>query len=156
MWQAPLKNMPLIPVNPHPGSFGVVRKYDIHTGVDLYCDPLSEVFAVEDGEVIKIGAFTGAEAQSPWWHNTNFCAIKGSSGIVVYGEIQCLLTEGQKVKVGDKIGHVLQVLKHDKGKPMNMLHLELYSFFTEPVWWKLGEVCPKGLIDPTSLLTSIK
>lgn len=156
MWKAPLKTMPSIPLNPHPGAFGVVRKHDIHTGIDLYCEDQAEVFAVEDGVVVGMGLFTGSEAQSPWWNDTYFCAIKGKSGIVVYGEIKCILEVGQKVKAGQLIGQVIQVLKTNKGKPMNMLHLELYEIFTEPLWWKLNEDCPVGLLDPTSLLTSIK
>lgn len=156
MWKAPLKNMPPIPLDSHPGAFGVARKHDIHTGIDLYCQAEDQVFAVEDGEVVSIGWFTGSQAQSPWWNDTFFCAIKGKSGVVLYGEIQCYLAIGQQVKAGQVVGHVLQVLKTNKGKPMNMLHLELYEVFSEPVWWKLNDSCPVGLLDPSKLLTSIK
>lgn len=50
------------------GMFGAVRKYDIHTGVDLYCEEGSLVSEYEDGIVVAIEDFTGVKANSPWWN----------------------------------------------------------------------------------------
>ena len=70
-----------------PGSFGYKRKFDIHTGVDLYCNKGDQVFAIEDGEVVAIEWFTGEKVDMPWWNNTQAVAIKGKSGVINYGEI---------------------------------------------------------------------
>jgi hypothetical protein len=44
----PLKNYKYeIPTGNHFGAFGTTRKFDIHTGVDLYCNEGDEVFAME-------------------------------------------------------------------------------------------------------------
>lgn len=153
MWLFPLKNYQLpLPEGSHPGAFGTVRKHDIHTGVDLYCNPGDEVLAVEDGVVVALWAFTGDLAESPWWNNTFACAVKGKSGIVLYGEIQPTVSIGQPISQGSVVGTVLTVLKKDKGRPLTMLHLELYSKLMEPVIWNLNEKKPEGLEDPTGLL----
>lgn len=139
------------------GMFGAVRKYDIHTGIDCYCEPNQMVIAVEDGEVVAIEDFTGENANppSPWWHNTKAVFVEGKSGVVVYGEINPLSTIkiGKQLRKGQNIGHVTTVLKKDKGLPMTMLHLELYRPGTrESVIWNLGEMQPDVLLDPTFLL----
>lgn len=148
-----------IPINGHLGAFGTQRKYHCHEGVDLYCNEGDSVYAIEDGEVILIEDFTGKKANSDWWNDTKAVHIKGTSGIINYGEITPVDTihEGQDIKSGDLIGYVATVLKNDKGRPMNMLHLELY----EPefgnnrgVTWNIGEPKPKYLKDPTELLKS--
>ena len=38
----------------HPGAFGAIRKFDVHTGVDLYCKKRTPICAVEDGEVVPV------------------------------------------------------------------------------------------------------
>lgn len=135
------------------GKFGAIRKYDIHTGVDLYCEPNSVVYALEDGIVIDVIDFTGKVAGSPWWNDTKVILIKGASGVIAYGEVKPLVRYNQKVKADQKIGKVLTVLKKDKGLPMTMLHIELYeNNVTDVVEWKLNAKQPKGLLDPTDLL----
>lgn len=141
----------------HPGSFGAVRKYDVHTGVDIYCKPQQKVLAVEDGEVVLIENFTGENANppSPWWHETKAVLIEGESGVVVYGEIEPVseLEVGQKVKQGQVLGNVITVLKKDKGLPMTMLHLELYKSGTrETVVWEINQAQPDSLLNPTENL----
>lgn len=134
------------------GSFGFKRKHDIHTGVDLYCDHGTEIFAIEDGKVVSIVEFTGTKAESPWWNNTMAIMIEGASGVILYGEVYPHVCVGEKIKSGDMIGRVVRVLKEDKGKPTAMLHLELYKRgTTEPVWWHLGEEKPSNLLDCTFL-----
>jgi GNAT superfamily N-acetyltransferase len=134
------------------GMFGAKRKYDFHTGLDLYCVEGTEVFALEDGEVKKVQPFTGVNAESDWWENTDYIGVLSESGYIVYGEIESLVAEGQHVKEGDLIGKVKRVLKKDKGRPTCMLHLELYSqYVDEPVIWFENQSRPKFLKDPTSL-----
>ena len=70
------------------GKFGAVRKYDVHTGVDLYCESGSAVHAVEDGIVVNIENFTGPLAGSSWWNDTKSVLIEGKYGVVCYGEIE--------------------------------------------------------------------
>jgi murein DD-endopeptidase MepM/ murein hydrolase activator NlpD len=72
----------------------------------------------------------------------------------VYGEVASSVTHGQSVEAGDVIGTVKQVLKVDKGTPMSMLHLELYS--QRPVAtavWGIGEPQPDYLMNPMQLFS---
>jgi hypothetical protein len=139
----------------HPGAFGTERRFDVHTGVDLYCPPDSLVVAVEPGEVVSIEPFTGARAESPWWNDTSAVLVEGASGVVCYGELvpDSALRIGSRLEVGATIGRVQTVLKHDKGRPTSMLHLELYAPGTKhSAWWRLGSPRPIELRDPSSLL----
>lgn len=135
------------------GKFKSMRKFDIHTGIDLYCAENEEVFAMEDGIVMKNQPFTGSLANSPWWEETNYLGIKGQSGYIVYGELISSLKEGEKVIKGQIIGNVKRVLKKNKGNPQSMLHLEFYSdFVDDPVVWNIGEKKHKLLLNPENLL----
>lgn len=143
----------------HPGAFGYVRKNHVHEGVDLYCHPGEEVFAVEDGEVVHVEWFTGPNANPPseWWRNTRAVHVEGESGVIVYGEIieEQNIVVGTKVKQGQLIGKVETVLTKDKGRPMTMLHFELYKHGSrQSVIWNVGEEKPELLQDPTNLLIS--
>lgn len=145
-----------IPVSPHPNSFGAIRKYDIHTGVDLFAPIGQYVRAVEEGIVTAIIDFTGEKAGSSWWNDTKAVLVYGPSGTVVYGEIE---PYHQNIKIGSTIwkngviGNVVQVLKKDKSKPMSMLHLELYfGRVSDVVDWQHGQSRPRKLIDPTGYL----
>lgn len=157
----PLNVIPNIPLPPNHGSFGEIRKYDIHTGVDLYAPDMTPVYAMTTGVVTDIGKFTGQDAGSEWWNETWYItlgSIKGSfNGKIVYGEIfEPQWTKGKIIDEGELIGYVKQVLKKDKGLPMSMLHMEAYDihYFGEPVWWHLNEPRPECLIDPTAILQS--
>lgn len=136
------------------GAFGVKRKYDIHTGVDLYCDHGDNVYAMESGVVIDIEDFTGEKAGSPWWNDTKAVAIKSKSGIILYGEIEPTVEKGQHVDEGHCIGTVLTVLKKDKGRtPTSMLHMEWHNdLFSGSVWWQHDTPKPDSLLDVTELL----
>ncbi|MDF2534044.1 MAG: hypothetical protein K0R18_201 [Bacillales bacterium] len=145
--------------NNHVGAFGYIRKNHTHEGVDLYCHPGEEVFAMEDGEVVFIEWFTGPNANPPseWWRNTRAVHVEGESGVIVYGEIieSEDIMVGKKIKQGDLIGKVETVLTKDKGRPITMLHLELYEHGSrESVTWNPGETKPQLLKDPTELLLS--
>lgn len=140
-----------LPLPPHPGAFGVWRKHHVHEGVDLYVPEGTLITAVEDGEVVGIMPFTGEHAGSPWWRNTWAVMVEGQTGVVLYGELEPLLSlRDRRVMAGDLIGNATTVLTKDKGRPMCMLHLELYEHgVREPMEWKLGEDQPFGLCDPT-------
>ena len=155
MWNWPLINCNIdsIPDGDHRGAFGKVRKYDTHTGVDLYCNPATRVIAVESGIVVSIENFTGPDAGSPWWNATKAILVEGASGVILYGEIEpeAQIKIGKPVMCGEILGTVKTVLKKDKGQPMTMLHLELYKHGTnESVWWHTDR--PNNLLDPTKLL----
>ena len=148
-----------IPQGEELGAFGVKRKFDVHTGVDLYCNEGDEVLAIEAGEIIAIEWFTGIPVDMPWWNDTHALAIKGEIGIINYGEIRPnrYLKVGDLVEEGTVLGWVVPVLKKDKGKvpSMNMLHLELYSEYDgEWALWELDKPKPNNLLDPTYLLLS--
>lgn len=155
----PLGNCyPAIPIGQQAGAFGVKRKYDVHTGVDLYCNEAQCVVSIEDGIVQAIEPFTGKSVGSPWWNDTSCVAIAGATGVCLYGEIQphISLAVGDNVKCGQLLGHVLKVLKIDKGLPMTMLHFELYESWQGCASWMLGDEKPSQLKDPTELLLKLK
>lgn len=145
-----------IPLHPHPGSFSRERKNHIHEGVDLYCEKGDSVFAIEDGVIVKIKPFTGTLISSPWWNDTWCVLIEGKTGVFNYGEIipNENLKEGMSIKEGEVIGTIETVLKKDKGRPMNMLHLELYKHGTKDaiLEWALNQEKPEQLLDPTQTL----
>ena len=157
---APLTPMPPIPVGiSHPGAFGINRHQHVHTGVDLYAPHGCPVRAMEEGIVFAIQWFTGPSIKMPWWNDTRAVYIEGEHGVFCYGEIQ----ERQDLKVGDHIlqgdnlGHVLTVLRRYKGRPMSMLHVELYDHGYKDDWseWKIGDSKPEHLQDPTEVLLDI-
>lgn len=151
---SPLKHIYGIPYNGHPGYFASKRKYDIHIGIDLYCNDGDPVYALYDGEITLIEAFTGkfASPPSPWWNNTYSVTIYDGKGYILYGEIipSSNIHVGKYIKSGDQIGTIKQVLKINKGRPTSMLHLELYSSnISESYIWNLNTNKPEHLHDPT-------
>jgi hypothetical protein len=148
--------MPLVPIAPHQGGFGAVRKHDIHGGVDLYVAEGTQVFAIEAGQIREIERFTGAGAGSPWWNETWAVLVEGASGVIIYGEIELAagLNPGSWVDEGALLGTVRRVLKKDKGLPTSMLHVELRPPGCQNLWegWYVGGERPQGLLDPTPLL----
>jgi hypothetical protein len=156
----PLDPMPPIPWGPnHPGAFGICRHEHVHTGVDLYAPVGCPVYAIEEGKVIAIEWFTGPSINMPWWNDTRAVYIEGETGVYNYGEIQEMpwLKIGDTVKAGDVIGYIVPVLKKYKGRPMSMLHIELYDHGYKDDWsvWKIGDPKPEHLKDPTYNLFSI-
>lgn len=149
-----------IPVLPHVGAFACRRKYHTHEGVDLYCPEGTPVYAIEDGVVVAIEDFTGPKAGSPWWNDTRAVMVEGESGVINYGEILEApgIVVGKAVKAGDLIGFVKTVLRKDKGRPMSMLHLELYAHGIRQsfAWEPPDRPKPDWLLDPTPLLIAVK
>lgn len=156
-----------LPINRHPGAFGCPRKYDIHTGVDLYLDKESGVYAIEEGIVAKYDLFTGGE-KMPWWNTTYALSVKGENCFWVYGEIESDLRIGDKVKRGQKVGEVLPVISKDKirldipGHSNYMLHLEKCDLSWETEckdlqWsgWYYNNSKPRYLLDPTQDLINV-
>lgn len=151
------RQMPLmhtgLPIGEHPGAFGVRRKFHTHEGVDLYVPMCTPITAVEAGEVVAVLPFTGPSAGSPWWLDTKAVFVEGESGVVVYGEITPHIQLGSAVNPGTIIGVVSTVLRHDKGRPRNMLHIELHSHGSrQSVDWTDFDHPPEVLKDPTPLL----
>lgn len=168
-WQPPIKSEIFIPTGEHPGAFAVKRKYDIHTGVDIYCEGGEPVYAMEDGDIYHGGWFTGTSARPPsdWWNDTRYLVIRGKSGFILYGEIwesKELLSGGiNRVKVGDLLGTVRAVLPLEKKRldiPHHsnaMLHIELHrKSWNQGFIWRLNEKRHKQLMNPTPFLKSIK
>lgn len=153
------KNNTEIPVGEHPGSFGYIRKNHIHEGIDLYAESGDPVYSIEDGVIISIVKFTGEIAGSPWWNNTYSVMIKHRKFTINYGEIipNESLKVGDIVNAGDLIGNVETVLLIDKGRPMSMLHLEMYTNGTlKPIKeWSLNKIKPEELLDPTDYIISL-
>lgn len=118
-WQWPLEAFEYI-LPDYPGTFGSKRKYDRHTGVDLYCAAETPVLTVEPGVVIGIQCFTGAAAGSPWWNDTFCVLVAGASGVINYGELNYNrgLKIGNFLPAGSCLGNVATVLKEDK-RPAN-------------------------------------
>jgi murein DD-endopeptidase MepM/ murein hydrolase activator NlpD len=157
---APLDPMPPIPLGTeHPGSFGIERHQHVHTGVDLYAPYGCPVRAMEKGRVVKIDWFTGPSINMPWWNDTRAVYIEGAHGVFNYGEIQEYpnLKVRDTIKQGECFGYVVTVLKKYKGRPMSMLHVELYDHGYTDTWgeWKIGASQPEHLKDPTPHLLMI-
>lgn len=152
----PLRNKIELKDIPPANRFGARRKFDVHTGVDLFCDPGDPIFAIEDGEITCICYFTGAVIGMPWWNETMAVAVEGRSGVILYGEIDPIggIAVGQKIREGEIVGNALTVLKNDKGLPMTMLHLELYRHGYRGDWefWKLDGEKPRDLLNSEQLL----
>lgn len=150
------------PINNHPGAFGYRRKYDIHTGIDLYCEEGTSVYAIETGQVVAYKVFTGKLVKMPWWRQTYALLVRSKNRYILYGEmkrdrrIRC----GDIVDCGQFLGEAIPVLYKKKirkdipGHSHCMLHLEQYSLDYSPDmgWIEWTDKKPDFLIDPTPLL----
>lgn len=140
------------PTNPQ-NLFGAKRKFDYHTGIDLFAPEGTPVLAFSPGIIIDIGYFTGPNTNppTPWWNETFFVMVQTETDIVHnYGEVYPLVKIGDVVNVGDTIWTVMKVLKNDKGLPMSMLHFEMYSKYPGNwVVWEHDSEQPDILMDPT-------
>jgi murein DD-endopeptidase MepM/ murein hydrolase activator NlpD len=148
------KNYNLLKI-PLQGRFEGIRKFDIHTGIDLYCDDREPVYAIEEGIIVNITLFTGG-TDSSWWYETYAILVEGKSGVILYGELyKPTLIIGDKVLGGKTLGFVKRVLKKDKGFPTTMLHLELYKkgYRGEGEWWR--DCKPKELENIEKVLSKI-
>ena len=148
----------ILPTSDDVGGFGHVRKFDTHTGIDLYCQENDDVYAISDGEVVNIIEFTGFK-ESPWWNDTYAILIyhQTINKTFVYGElIPANISIGSHVQEGDIIGNVKTVLKKQKSTPTNMLHVELLDGLQKEVyWWHHNQEKPIVLLNPYDLLKNI-
>ena len=159
-----------VPLFPHPGSFGIKRRYHYHTGVDLYVHRNNAVVVpFEDGEIVSYGHFTGTFCNSPWWNNTHYIAVKSGDKVFVYGELvldqtfidadgKILKTHiGEKVTTSTILGTIIPVTKERRIEyPYHnnkMLHFEMYdakTFVDAAVdEWEIDKKQPGSLLDPT-------
>jgi 3-polyprenyl-4-hydroxybenzoate decarboxylase len=169
-WLFPLDVCNGVPVKNHPGAFGYRRKFDVHTGVDLYTRPGEWIKAMESGTVVGFIPFTGKKAGFPWWLETNAVLIQGKSGVICYGEIEPVqkLKVGEYIRAGRYIAKAIPVLPPEKlrsdipGHSVCMLHVELYSELykdkSRGIWegWGLDKEKPEKLLDPTQKLLECK
>ena len=148
-----------IPELPHPGAFSKKRKHHQHEGVDLYCENTDEVYNKKKRIIIGIFPFTGEIANSPWWNYTYCMLVRCENFVFNYGEIipSQYVNVGDIVEEGDVLGWVVPVLKKNKGRPMTMLHLEMYekNILIPTSSWKLNEEKHEGLLDPTMYLKKL-
>jgi murein DD-endopeptidase MepM/ murein hydrolase activator NlpD len=129
-----------------------------HSGIDLYCPVGSNVLAIEDCTVVKIWEFT-APSYTPGYRKTWAVNVRNNDGkITVYGEVRKpQLRTGQRVRAGQVIGHVAQLI-YTRNRPQEklrcMLHFELYRKGTRTTlgWWLRGAKRPKNLLNPTMYL----
>ena len=162
LYHPPLLPKPDIPIANHYGAYGVKRKFDVHTGVDLYAAPGTLVYAVEAGEVIAIRPFTGDKAGTPFWENTQCVDIEGFTGTMGYGEIlpNLNLKVGDFVPMGAHIGCVKRVLKEYKGKATSMLHFQLHRHGLKYLIKDQEDPSMESFydlqLDPTMLLIQLK
>lgn len=137
------------------GSFGVVRRHDIHTGLDFYCEEGGDVACIREGVVIDVFQFTGVDVGTHWWNSTDAVVVECGNLIYVYGEVNPSVRIGQRLAVGDHVGNVARVLRTYKGAtPTSMLHLEVWekAHYKKNFTWALGDEKPVGLFDPKEVL----
>lgn len=168
-WFCPIDPCRGIPVGQHPGAFGIKRKFAHHCGVDLYSDDGATVRAVEDGTIVNFEPFTGPVLGHTWWETTWCILVRGTSGVVCYGEINPhafpMKTPkiGTSVRKGEPIAYVKRVLRKGKERPdlpghsISMLHVEMYRSdlderAVKTVDWPLDAEKEPKLEDPTAFL----
>ncbi len=144
------------------GVFGHARRFEHHSGVDLYCAADQPVHAIEAGRVVAIEWFTGPRSTptSPWWNETQAVLIEALTGdhVLVYGEIEALVRVGDIIAAGAVVGWVsVPVLMNFKGRPTRMLHMEMLAPGQHAsLVWPLGTERPANLWDPTPLLLAAR
>lgn len=142
-----------------PAGFGARRKFNLHTGIDLFCNHGQMLAAVEAGTVVSIKDFSKNKNKSPWLNKTRAILIEGRSGVVAYCNVieRTGLTVGTKVEAGEIIGNVVRINKKQRKNDICMLHLELYKAGTRKrVTWSYNYPKPPQLLDPSKyLITAI-
>ncbi len=108
-------------------SFGFVRSLTrLHAGVDIYgsCANKQDVVSMVKGEVLSVSDFYG---------QTHQVTIKHENYTVRYGELDpasiqaANISVGTKVKAGQKIGTLGQLIINGRVHKTCMLHVEIYE-----------------------------
>lgn len=154
----------MLPVKPtqellNCGLFGTKRKYDTHTGIDIYCREGEQVLNLQEGKVVDVYQFTGEAVGSPWWNDTYAVVVSVGLLDIVYGEVIPLVQVGDILLVGDVLGISTPVLKTDKGiTPTTMLHLEAWvaGKHDRDFIWESKETKHWGLLQPSVLFKQDK
>jgi murein DD-endopeptidase MepM/ murein hydrolase activator NlpD len=150
MWSLPLGKY-------SEGGFGAKRKYNLHTGIDLYCKHEQPVAAVETGTVVNIVNFN-SKNRPKWMNKTKAILIESQNNVVAYCNVienpECKI--GTKVQAGEIFGKVISVNKYEKKQDICMLHLEFYDYGTRKrVTWSYDWPKPIILQDPSPYLMSL-
>ncbi|MDD1666855.1 MAG: M23 family metallopeptidase, partial [Methanomicrobiales archaeon] len=154
------------------GSFWEDRGDRHHAGIDLYAPAGSPVVAIGEGTVSLVSVFTSPDFV-PYWNRTCEVTIAHAPGILCrYAELgDVTVDRGTRVRGGDVIGHVGQVLNlplvgpdappyirslKERGRG-SMLHLEVYASvpgqstgYRGGNWFTREK--PANLLDPALLL----
>lgn len=144
-WDVPIGNY-------EKGSFGSKRKTNYNTGVDIFCPPEIDVYALESGKIVKIIIKD----------TFKIIMVEGYSGVIAYGNVlpEEDLYEGMEIERGDIIGATIPYYVHTKtGEELiiSKLHIEYYRHGTRfPEFWAFGCEKPKRLLDPTRNLLNIR
>lgn len=142
----------------HPAGFGARRMYNLHTGIDLFCEHMQPLASVEAGKVISIRDFSKNKNKKPWLNRTRVILIEGQTGVVAYCNVRERpgLKPGDEVGAGEIIGNVIRINKKRRKNDVCMLHIELYSPGTKKrVIWSYNFPKPPQLLDPSKYLLSI-
>ncbi len=142
----------------YPAAFGARRKYNLHTGIDLFCENMQPLASVEAGKIVSIGDFSNQKDKSPWLNRTRVILIEGQTGVVAYCNVieKPGLRVGRAVTAGEIIGNVIRINKKRRKNDICMLHLELYKPGTRKrVIWSYNFPKPPQLLDPGKYLLGI-
>lgn len=157
-WKNPLPNCTWsLPCGKyHPAGFGARRTYNLHTGIDLFCEHMQPLAAVEAGKIINITDFS--KNKKPWLNRTRVILIEGQAGVVSYCSVleRNGLKIGQTVMAGEIIGNVIRINKKKRKNDICMLHIELYAHGVKNrKTWSYFFPKPLQLLDPSKYLLSI-
>lgn len=174
-WPVPDSYEKIPPLHGAEGSFWEDRGDRYHCGVDIYAPEGSDVLAIDDGQVMKVGVFTSPD-EVPYWNVTYYLFVKHGDGLIVrYAELGDVTAEQKQfVKAGELIGHVGTVINAKKIQASSpgyiqrlklngrasMLHLELYRRLPGAEKDCLGGnvftgTKPGNLLDPTGYLKAL-
>ena len=157
------------------GGFWEDRKDRFHCGHDIYTPEGSDVFAVQNGEVLEIGISTSPEFIN-YWNITQYIVIKLKEELLcIYAELgEVFVNAGDIVKTGDLIGKVGLVINRNRvnsdspdyikkiveDNHNSMLHFELcktsllkHHNYLGGNWF--GKEKPDSLLDPYYYLNKI-
>ena len=130
LWPVPQSHSKMLPRDGASGCFWENRGDRFHCGVDIYAPLGCDVLAVDAGVVVRTELFTSPEMIN-YWNDTLAVTIKHECRLIIrYAEMGDLLCHvGQKVRRGENIGHVGQVLQPARIKDQSPLYIKKLNLF---------------------------